>query len=266
VRLSLHRRRAITVVLAAALGPTGPGAAARADVPMLTVDGDRVTVHARHARLADVLGVLAREAALEVRGRVSSTPISAEFSALPLEDALRRLLGDRSFSLVYGPDGAVRAVRLLGGGEDTVLASPPPLGVPADLPPAAEPLPPSKRPVAVSGRLARALGAREASFEQLVELALRSDDEAVRRDALRIGLGLLETEPGLHEGFVDTVRGMSEETIVRWLRQHAGVRARPFVAAVLRAERSEGLRAKAEAVLRRLDEPGDARPTGVGRP
>src|SRR6185436_9122288 len=110
--------------------------------------------------------------------------------AVPLVDALPRLLKGQSFALTYDATGGLKGVRFLGS--STALW---PVPVPettastpdverSDLLAAA-----SARPVQVDGLLASALGAEETNFSTIVAVAMQSGDERLRADALRVGLG-----------------------------------------------------------------------------
>src|SRR5438094_227571 len=64
--------------------------------------------------------------------------VSVEFEAVPLAEALHRLLGDQNFALVYGNEGQLKSVRLLGGPQ---AAAAPSLALGAAPPPSQSPAP-----------------------------------------------------------------------------------------------------------------------------
>src|SRR4029077_18548760 len=92
---------------------------------VLHYEGDRLTVHLTGPPVTDVLDDLGRQAGAEIRGQVRDPrEVSAEFEGLPLAEALHRLLGDQNFALVYGNEGRLKSVRLLGGPQTAVAAVP----------------------------------------------------------------------------------------------------------------------------------------------
>src|SRR5437899_1912259 len=104
--------------------------------------------------------------------------VSAEFEGVPLAEALHRLLGDQNFALVYGNQGRLKSVRLLGGPQTAAAAAPIPA---AAAPPAGQPSAPGivdafakHAPIAVAGHLGEALGGHEASLLQLFDLSVHN--------------------------------------------------------------------------------------------
>ena len=72
-----------------------------------------LTVNARDAPLADVLRVIGEKAGFTViiKGNLS-TPVTSSFAGVPLDKAIRRLVGENSWIMTYGPsdaDGRVSA-------------------------------------------------------------------------------------------------------------------------------------------------------------
>ena len=128
---------ASTMVLALALGSaTGAQAGTATKTPAesaiavtidVTIDdgpeGARVTFSAPGATLDRVLGAIAEEAGfkLTIRGDLSRQPHAGRMSAVPLDRALRRLVGDTSMIVFFEPasDGGRRVaeVRLYAPGQ-----------------------------------------------------------------------------------------------------------------------------------------------------
>src|SRR3989475_5515601 len=132
MRLTPARRLALAV-LAAALA--APGARSEEGAPgrVIHYEGDTLTVHLAGAPVTDVLDELGRQAGAEIRGQVRDPrEVSAEFEGVPLAEALHRLLGDQNFALVYGNEGRLKSVRLLGGPQTAAAAgaAAPPLSQP----------------------------------------------------------------------------------------------------------------------------------------
>jgi len=117
---------ASTMVLALALGSaTGARAGTAAKAPAestiaVTIDDDpegaRVTFSAPGATLDRVLGAIAEEAGfkLAIEGDLSGQPYATRMSAVPLDRALRRLVGDTSMIVFFEPasDGGRRVAEV----------------------------------------------------------------------------------------------------------------------------------------------------------
>jgi hypothetical protein len=89
--------------------------AARADEPPgVRYRDDRLTVRLTATPRNEVLIDVAQATGAAVRGRLedADTPVTASFDALPLDEALRRLLPKQAFALKYDGD-RVAAIELL---------------------------------------------------------------------------------------------------------------------------------------------------------
>lgn len=77
----------------------------------LRVDGSRLSVDAHNAPLGGVLSELASRASFSVflKEQVAQEPVVAQFSNLPLEEGLRRLLQGKEYAIIHG--GAVSSGR-----------------------------------------------------------------------------------------------------------------------------------------------------------
>src|SRR6266478_9029489 len=173
MRLTPARRLALAV-LAAALAAPGARSDEGAPERVIHYEGDTLTVRLTGAPVTDVLDELGRQAGAEIRGQVRDPgEVSAEFEGVPLAEALHRLLGDQNFALVYGNEGRLKSVRLLGGPQTAVAAVP--ASAAAAAPPAGQPSPgivdafAKHAPIAVAGHLGEALGGNEASLLQLFD-------------------------------------------------------------------------------------------------
>src|SRR5439155_22824475 len=105
---------------------------------VITYANDTLTVRLANVSVDEVLDELGRQAGAEIRGGVlNARVVSTEFDAVPLPEALHRLLGDQNFALVYGDGDRLRTITLLGGPQReprspaAVAGAPPPPGVPA---------------------------------------------------------------------------------------------------------------------------------------
>jgi hypothetical protein len=220
--------------------------------PAVQYADGRLTVDLRDADLADVLGEVARQARLEVHGTLTAQRLSVRLEAVPLVDALPRLLQGQSFALTYDRAGGLKGVRFLG-------SSTAPWWVPVPETTASTPeveqsgaLAASHRPVQVSGLLASALGAEVADFSTIMGVALRSGDERLRADALQVGLRVLDAEPELRAEVQRTLDRLDDASLAAWLTEVARDHAEEVARRTARLARSRPLRRRARAVGRLL--------------
>jgi hypothetical protein len=218
---------------------------------VLYADG-RLTVDLRDADLGDVLGEVARQARLEVRGTLTAERVSVRLEAVPLVDALPRLLKGQSFALTYDAAGGLKGVRFLGS--STALSPVPVPATTASTPEVEQSgsLATSNPTVKVGGLLASALGAEETNFSTIVGVALQSGDERLRADALRVGLRVLDAEPELRADVLRTLDGLDDEALAAWLTEVARDNAEEVARRTARMARSRPLRRRAKAVERLL--------------
>jgi len=234
--------------------------AAESPPPFIQYGNDMLTVRLREVPVSEVLQEIAGQSGAQIRGSIREPrQVTADFQAVPLAEALSRLLGDQNFALVYGKGGRLKAVRLLGGGEVVVEAGSSPPSTAA--PPVAErqPFPGSlpelidrHPPVPVDGQVAAALGSRSATLRQLLELSLHSDDASVRAEAMRTGIAAVEAEPDLRSAVVSELQSADVALLTSMLRGAVNERAEGVVTQVLENARMADIRVKASAVLQRL--------------
>jgi hypothetical protein len=228
--------------------------ASPATSPLVQYADGRLTAHLEGADLNAVLVELAGQAGLEIRGApVDPRPCTIDLDRVPLADALQRLLVGQSFSLTYGSAG-LRGVRFLGNSTATLIpaSSPPISSDPADLlevpPSGAQDA--SHRPVAIGGRLARAIGADHANFSDVIDVAMRNADPRVRADALRIGFRILDSEPELQQSVLYVLDHWGNDQLAGWLTTVAGEYAGDIAHRTAKSARWDPLRRRAEAVER----------------
>jgi hypothetical protein len=120
------RRAALVLALLAAApaAPQDPG-------PRVEVNGGRVTVEADGAPVGAVLRALGEAAGFEVRPMDPPGTFSGRFEALPLDDALQRLLPARSFALRYDEAGRPVLLVVLPAGSAGAPPAPAPPPAPA---------------------------------------------------------------------------------------------------------------------------------------
>jgi len=187
-----------------------------------------------------------------VRGTLTAQRLSVRLEAVPLVDALPRLLQGQSFVLTYDRAGGLKGVRFLG-------SSTAPWWVPVPETTASTPkveqsgsLAASHRPVQVRGLLASALGAEVTDFATIIGAALQSGDARLRADALRVGLRVLDGEPELRADVLRTLDGLDDAFLASWLTRVARDHAEEVARRTARMARSRPLRRRAASVARLL--------------
>ena len=118
-----------------------PSAGMSTGQPAITYQEDRLTVQLDAVPLSEVLGTIARVTGAEVRGaEPPDRSVSAVFEALPVDEALRRLLGSQPFTLRYVRE-RLTVIELVGadgtGSSPRIALAPPP----GDPPPITNPTP-----------------------------------------------------------------------------------------------------------------------------
>src|SRR5262245_8890222 len=81
--------------------------------PTVVVRDGKVTATLQQAPLDVVVAAIAKQTGAEVRGAVPpGREVTRQLDAVPLEDALERLLGAHSFTLTYDSDGNLKRIAL----------------------------------------------------------------------------------------------------------------------------------------------------------
>lgn len=255
------RRRAGTAIAALLCGGW-PAIAALQVGDTIRYGDDKLTVRIHGASLDDVLAEVATVTGAQLRGRPKDVkPVVAEFDAVPVSEALHRLLGDQNFTLTYGKNGKLGSIRLHGGPAAPAPASPHPPGTPA--PPPGAPSATSvigqldeHDPLPISGRLSEILGSNTATFRQLFEVAARNDEGPMRTESMRVILNALEAEPDLRNQLVTTIKAVDDATLAQFMRGATGERAEEMLMHISALARGSELRVKASTVLQQLRSQG----------
>jgi hypothetical protein len=112
----MRQRVACAVCVLAVVGVLAGSGPARGDERVIEYAKDALTVHLTKVPVAEVLDELSRQSGAQIRGQLRApSDVTAQFDAVPLPEALARLLGDQNFALVYGDGGKPKSVRLLSG-------------------------------------------------------------------------------------------------------------------------------------------------------
>lgn len=228
--------------------------------PLVTYSNDQLSVRLERVPLAEVLAELARTSSAEVRGEPREPrDITVQFDALPLHEALQRLLGSQSFVLRYDDGDRLQTIELLGGPQ-----APPSLAALALSPGATSQSPAGggvaqtlamlefHPPVSVGGRLAEVVGDHTTTMRQLLDVAANQDDPSVRTEALRVWLNVFESEPDLYENVAAALPAMDDAALGQMLRGLAASRADEIALHIATRARHGDLRAKASTVLQWL--------------
>jgi len=204
---------------------------------------DTLSVHAEAAPLSSVLAEVARATGCRISGSLEEPrPVSVDFHRVPVEDALRRLLGDQPFAARYARDH-LSAIELVdrGKGVEPVVVYPTPAR------PISRGAPPM---IPVSGALAARVGAPSAPLPTIMTMALADQDAATRAAASTALVSALDKDRGLQDEFVATYGRMTEQALAQLAGAMPG--AGDFFEYLRAHTRSDELRQKANGVLREL--------------
>jgi hypothetical protein len=238
----------LVVLALAATALLGPVAAAVA--PDVTIAGDRVSAEFRDVATPDVVAAIAAASGAEVVGGVDRVdPVSITLDDVPVAEALERVLGGQSFTIVYGGDGSIRRIRLLesavGGGSGPAKTASRHGIKPHELFGA-------EVRVSSAGPLFDALGSDTTTLGQLFEIAAKNEQANLRLAAVDAGVTAIEADPDL-QGAVDELLDSSEDgQLANMARLGAGERAAELVSRILSRTRRPAVRQRAVSVLRSL--------------
>ncbi len=227
-------------------------------LPDVRYADDRVTATFDAVPLDAVLAALAAASGAAIRGAVvAPRDVTAELDRVPLSEALHRLLGEQNFTVSYGAGDRVKAIVLLGGPE----APPPVPGTAvAQAAPAAPPAFPLRlsralrrhRPVAVPEPLAEAMGAEQATFPELLEVATGDDDGVRRAQATQVVLSALEKESGIRRSFLRTLHRLDDAGLAGIMSGTSGPGFQQILEYLAAHSREPSLQKKATVVLEQL--------------
>lgn len=180
--------------------------------PLVRYAGGRLSVQLTQVPLDQVMAAVARETGTVVQGELLDLrAVSKRFEDVPLDRALRRLLGRQNFILWYDADGRPIRIELLG------LPEPPPTKKrPAKPPPTLTTVIGREAPVPLPPSLQSVLGKPRIGLFPLLAAALRQPDAAVRRQARRIVLDAFEQRASLREALKRTTPDQLAGLLRRW--------------------------------------------------
>jgi hypothetical protein len=251
----------LALSLLAAILPGHPAGAADGPPPKtIALKGDKLTVKVNAVPLDEVLQAVVAPSQGEIRGSVKQPhDVSIEFEDVPLQDGLGRLLGDQNFVLTFRENGSLRTLTLLGGAQEQ--SSEARIVKPTAAHPAVAATDMMQRsvPVPAGSKLAQFLGQPNATLQQLLDISLRQDDASLRVEALRAGVGAIDSEPDLKALVVKSLGDTDDHTLENVIRSVAQDRAREIVSQMAAITRTPELRVRSTQLLQHL------RPAGEGQ-
>jgi hypothetical protein len=262
------RQAAIASLLLVATPAAAAQASAEPSAMRVVVRGGAVTARLERAPLADVVSAIAEQTGAELRGElVAPGPVTLELQAVPLAEALERLLTVQSFTLTYRSDGRLKRITLGREAARGREANPKTSGRAGTT---SSPSPESQEAtrrvaeyvrgnetVPVGGRLGRALGTDTPTFQQILGTALKHEDPRVRAEARRVAVKALAADPEVRSALVTAVDGMPDETLVKALRGLAGDDAARLALAFARYGRSAALSMRMQRAISELRRQSD---------
>ena len=244
-----------TAVAQPATYPAGREASSPRDIKL---HGDKLTVRVTDVQVEEILQAITAPSKADILGTVKEPrAVTIDFTDVPLQDGIGRLLGAQNFVLTYREDGSLRGVTLLGGpiepstearivkNKATSTTQPPALT-------AAEVL---QHSVPVTGKLRQFIGQPTATLQQLMDISTRQEDAALRLEAVRAGMHAIDSAPELKSAVVKSLEGMDDSVLTNLLRNIAQDRANEIVAQVAAASRTPEIRTRGLQVLRTLNTP-----------
>ena len=226
---------------------------------------DGVPLPAVLARLSEATGA-------ELAGETAQPrDVTLTLRRVPFEEALKRLLGTQSFTLTYQRSGGLKRITLGGvasgafapsrSGADGHSTTPATSGDEAKE--AVQRIArflQANQPIRINGPVARLLGADAAPFGDVLQAALKNEDQRVRAQARRLMVEALAANPEVRTALATAIGTLPDETLVAVLRSAAGVDAQELAEAFARYGRSRELTRSMQRALEEMR----ARP--VGRP
>jgi hypothetical protein len=214
---------------------------------------DALTVRLTNVPVNEVLDEISHQSGAEIHGQLAGArAVSADFDAVPLPEALHRLLGEENFALVYGDKGNLKAVKLLGEARITTAA------MRASVTTTTVGFEPEEKmldylqqpiPIPAGSRVSRLIGAPTAPLRQVLETGLRAEDAATRADTVRAALQAIEGEPRIRAAVAQAMGNLDDASAAALLRGVAGDHADEIARLVAGQTKITALRNKANSFL-----------------
>lgn len=232
-----------TLVFVSAVAGVGTAADPQTQPLRVEYRKDALSVHAGGVPLSTVLAEVSRVTGCRIVGLVEEArDVTADFDGVPVEDALRRLLGSQPFATRYHQDD-LAMIELVdrGKGGEPVIVYPTP---------ARDASPDKPMTMPLSGVLATRLGAPSAPITQVATLALGDQDASMRSAATQAIVAAIDANPQLRDEFIAVYGRMADEALVHMSQTMPG--ASDFFEYLSEHTQSKELREKAGSVLRTL--------------
>jgi hypothetical protein len=232
--------------------------------PVVEYSNDRLTLHAREAPVTAVLDEVKRQSGADVRGEPAAASVTLDLEAVPLREALERMLGPRSFTLTYGDNGHLKAIELKGGPQAASVAG--------EAPGRSSPAPTRKETWDGVGRVFNGRGEIPMSprlkemtapfmagemngYVILFRVAGGSQDRAMRRQAWRDGIKALEADVDMRNSLIAAVGMMDDTELTTFARTLAAMTpdsAEDLTKLVIRTSTTPELESRARNILHQL--------------
>jgi len=236
------------------------GSVGAAPLERLEYRDDRLTLRAHDTPLGDVVDSLRRQSGAELRGSAPDTAVTADLDAVPLREALGRLLGEQSFTLTYGENGRLKAIELKGGQVAKRSYTEPASQHGGDIGKgrarwqAIASAFTDAGPVPVTGLLRQVAGSDTASWDFVLRMS-GAKDPTVKSEAIRAGVRAVENDADMRESLLGILRSMDDQELATFVRAMAGSiddDPESIMKAIARASRTEEVRSRAHDVVRQL--------------
>jgi len=229
----------LTAALAAAeVAPEAP-AAGRFAPPLVSFDDGLVTVEAEAVPLDELLDAISEVSGVAIRGDVlDPRPVTVRLDAVPLRQAVDRLLRHQNFTMRYRADGTLRWITLRGASLaaqparaerlqsfSTLVAR----GV-IDVPPSLEPR----------------FGAARVRLSRFLRTAGRIAEAPLRRLCLRLFLNVVERDAAMR----GALRALNVQRLDQFAHRHFGGRSSELVEFLSTQSADPGVRARAKMAAR----------------
>ena len=252
-----------SILVGAAVAIAVFGRAWGAPLERLEYRDDRLTLRATDVPVADIVDSLKRQSGAEVRGTAPERNVSGVFDAVPLREALERLLGEQSFTLRYGEDKRLKTIELKGG---PVAGKPKNEGRPVAAmnlgvhdgktpPHIVAVLDALSGPVPLTGRLRDMAGTEKGGWDFVLSISSQHEDPTLRADAIRAAVRAIEDDPEMRDSMLAAFRNMDDvqlEDFVRALARSVDDDPVELIKNIVRYSHLAEVRSRAHELVRQI--------------
>jgi len=226
----------------------------------ISLHGDKLTVRVTDVQVEEVLKAITAPSNAEIKGTVKeSRAVTIDFTDVPVQDGLGRILGDQNFLLTYREGGELKAITLLGApleesaearivknAAGTTTSTQPSTLSPGEL---------MQRSVPISGRLQQVLGQPTATMQQLMDISIHEENAGLRTEAIRAGMQAIDNAPDMRSSVLKSLEGADDGVLASMLRNVAQGRANEIISQVAATSRTPEIRTRGMQILRNLNAP-----------